>query len=261
MKRLLDPGSSEATPSPRGDRLGDDEARELRGLFRGVEPVGDLSAMEARVRARLPASPPPAGSVGSWGGAAMIGALLGAALVAAVLWTGKPWRSAAPDRPSPAASVTEVPLPARDSPAAPAAPAPATVPQGPPATSTAPTARRAAHSRARSRDPAAAVASCDREPLDTAVVVDAVAALRRDQDPDRALLLLDYYLKKRPDGALAEEAMALSIEAAVRRDQGGALTRAYKYLGHYPSGRYASYARSVTESAGRDTGREMEWLK
>ena len=64
-------------------------------------------------------------------------------------------------------------------------------------------------------------------------------------------MLLTYYLDRRPDGTLAEEALALSIEAAIRRGQGGEQAFARRYLARFPDGRYAGYARQVRRSGQR----------
>src|SRR4051812_9722589 len=52
-------------------------------------------------------------------------------------------------------------------------------------------------------------------PEDAAPVLAAVRALRRDHQPARARALLDAYLRRHPSGTLAQEALALSIEAAL----------------------------------------------
>ena len=52
---------------------------------------------------------------------------------------------------------------------------------------------------------------------DPSQVAEAVRALRKQGDPARAQALLDQYLKANPHGALAEDALALSIEAAAAR--------------------------------------------
>jgi outer membrane protein assembly factor BamD (BamD/ComL family) len=67
-------------------------------------------------------------------------------------------------------------------------------------------------------------------------------ALRQDGQPDRAARSLDEYLKRHPDGELAEEALALSIEAATMRGDPRAKDIASRYLAKYPSGRFRSAA-------------------
>lgn len=74
------------------------------------------------------------------------------------------------------------------------------------------------------------------------LVFDSMRALRRDGHPDRAARLLDEYLRRYPNGALAEEALALSIEAAVQRGDSRARELADRYLARYPSGQFQKAA-------------------
>jgi hypothetical protein len=78
---------------------------------------------------------------------------------------------------------------------------------------------------------------------DTTPVLAAMRALRRDHDPARARGLLATYLAQHPSGALAEEALALSIEAAVAHRDGDAGALAQRYLRLYPSGPFSALAR------------------
>jgi hypothetical protein len=80
---------------------------------------------------------------------------------------------------------------------------------------------------------------------DPALVVSAIQALRQDHDPDRAGRLLAAYLKTNPRGALAEEAVALSIEAADARHNPAAAAFAERYVNEYPHGRFRSVAERV----------------
>jgi hypothetical protein len=73
---------------------------------------------------------------------------------------------------------------------------------------------------------------------DPSLVVSAIQALRQDQDPARASRLLAAYLRTYPHGALAEEAIALSFEAADARKNPAAATFAQRYLRDYPQGRF-----------------------
>jgi outer membrane protein assembly factor BamD (BamD/ComL family) len=62
-------------------------------------------------------------------------------------------------------------------------------------------------------------------------------ALRRDHNPARARALLESYLGEHPSGALAEEALAMSIEAALaRQDVADAHRLAARYVRLYPTG-------------------------
>jgi len=77
---------------------------------------------------------------------------------------------------------------------------------------------------------------------DPSQVAEAVRALRKQGDAARAQTLLDQYLKANPHGALAEDALALSIEAAAARKDPRAADYARRYLSRYPNGRFKSVA-------------------
>lgn len=80
---------------------------------------------------------------------------------------------------------------------------------------------------------------------DPSQVAEAVRALRKQGDAARAQALLDQYLKSNPRGALAEDALALSIEAAAARKDPRAADYARRYLARYPNGRFKSVAERV----------------
>ncbi|HVY30527.1 MAG TPA: hypothetical protein VHB79_28405 [Polyangiaceae bacterium] len=80
---------------------------------------------------------------------------------------------------------------------------------------------------------------------DPTPVAEAVRALRKQGDAARAQALLDQYLKSNPHGALSEDALALSIEAAAARKDPRAADYARRYLARYPNGRF----RQVAERA------------
>ena len=71
---------------------------------------------------------------------------------------------------------------------------------------------------------------------DPSLVIDAIRALRQEHDPIAAKKLLSEYLKVCPDGALSEEALALSIEAAAV---------AARYLEEVPNGQCRRAAELV----------------
>jgi hypothetical protein len=77
------------------------------------------------------------------------------------------------------------------------------------------------------------------------LLVDAMLALRRARDFQRAGALLEQYLTKYPRGALREEAIALAVEAAAartdfpRRDYWAAV-----YLKDYPAGRFRGFVEA-----------------
>ena len=80
---------------------------------------------------------------------------------------------------------------------------------------------------------------------DPSQVAEAVRALRKQGDAARAQALLDQYLKANPRGALAEDALALSIEAAAARKDPRAADYARRYLAKYPNGRFKTVAERV----------------
>jgi TolA-binding protein len=138
----------------------------------------------------------------------------------------------------PVASVTAAPAPLVAQPTAPATPpptaneaAPSPVDEAPSEAAPAPSAKRAV--------------SAPRAGEDPTQVAEAVRALRKQGDYARAQALLDRYLKSNPRGALAEDALALSIEAAAARKDPRAADYARRYLARYPSGRF----RAVAERA------------
>ena len=117
-----------------------------------------------------------------------------------------------------------------------AAPEPEPVAPPEPMAAPAPQPAPALHARApRSEDPARVVA--------------ALRVLRQDHDPDRAGRLLAAYLHTYPHGALAEEATALSIEAADARHSPAALGFARRYLREFPQGRFHQTAERVLARA------------
>jgi hypothetical protein len=80
---------------------------------------------------------------------------------------------------------------------------------------------------------------------DPSLVVSAIQALRQDHDPARASRLLADYLRTYPHGALVEEAIALSFEAADARKSPAAASFAERYLRDYPQGRFSAAAERV----------------
>jgi hypothetical protein len=77
---------------------------------------------------------------------------------------------------------------------------------------------------------------------ETQAVLAGMRALRLDHDPVRARMLLARYLGRHPNGALAEEALALSIEAAVAHHDGDAVALGARYLRRYPAGPFRALA-------------------
>jgi hypothetical protein len=90
--------------------------------------------------------------------------------------------------------------------------------------------------------PSAKRAGKPRAGEDPSLVAEAVRALRKQGDAARAQALLDQYLRANPHGALAEDALALSIEAAAARKDPRAADYARRYLARYPNGRFHGVA-------------------
>lgn len=80
---------------------------------------------------------------------------------------------------------------------------------------------------------------------EAAMVAAAVKVLRGDQDAKRAHDLFEEYLREYPQGLLAEEALALAVEAAGAHDDPQAARLGTEYLRRYPTGRF----RGVAEQA------------
>jgi hypothetical protein len=74
------------------------------------------------------------------------------------------------------------------------------------------------------------------------LVFGAMQALRREGKPERAAKLLEEYRRRYPKGVLGEEALALSVEAAVERGDPRAKALAESYLARYPNGQFRQAA-------------------
>jgi hypothetical protein len=161
--------------------------------------------------------------------AVVFGVLLVAAGATAAATVGHRWMQqrrhplAPPAAPAPVESQTHAAAPRVGIAAAPPAPFSASAPE--------PRRSHTSRARGRSEDPSA--------------VVNALEALRKQRDPERAAKLLAGYLAAYPKGALAEEALALSIEAATVRHDPAASEFARRYLREYPTGRFRETAHAV----------------
>jgi hypothetical protein len=125
---------------------------------------------------------------------------------------------------------------------APLVPPPSEAPAPPPSETAAPASRSPDTPSARLRSPAKAAALHDGE--DPTPVLEAIRALREEGDAARAGELLAGYLRAHPRGVLAEDALALSIEAAAaRHDARAAADLGRRYLAQFPRGRYRAFAQ------------------
>ena len=203
-------------------------------LVSSVDPLPVSRSRMRRVRRRLDERRRGVGSK-LLRPAVVVGMLLGLTAVAAATWgtiRAVRSRAAEPVSETPTATPVHVEAPKRAVPAlvttppASAEPEPASKPEKP-----AP------------RAPAANASS------EAALVQGAVAALRRDRDPEKATRLLDEYRKRNPGGALSEEALALAMEAALVRKDPRAVKLARQYLANYPNGRFRQMAMRALRPA------------
>ena len=84
---------------------------------------------------------------------------------------------------------------------------------------------------------------------DPSRLVEAVRALRIDDDPARGERLALEYLRVYPRGALTEEALAVAIEAGARRQDARTDRLAERYLRTYPDGRFRRVADQALQRA------------
>jgi hypothetical protein len=84
---------------------------------------------------------------------------------------------------------------------------------------------------------------------DTASVMEAMRALRLENNPVRARGLLAHYLDRHPNGTLADEALAMTIQAAVAHHEADAPVLAARYLKLHPQGPFRALAQQTLSAA------------
>jgi hypothetical protein len=186
--------------------------------------------------------------------AIVLGVLVGCgAFASAALGPWRGWIGRAYERLVPRASSVTTPTVATSRPrvrAAVVSPLALGEPAQPPAPSVAPPppappAPRELAAAPRTRRVAPALSSLQSTPeaeTESQLVLEAMRALRLEKNPVRASGLLAKYLERNPNGALAEEALALSIEAAVAHHDGDAAALGARYVRRYPSGPFRALA-------------------
>ena len=86
---------------------------------------------------------------------------------------------------------------------------------------------------------------------DPSLLVQATRALRVDRDPELARSLAKRYLDRQPRGALADEALAISIEAAIDHHDADAAALSIRYLAQFPHGSFRALAERTLASSQR----------
>ncbi len=84
---------------------------------------------------------------------------------------------------------------------------------------------------------------------DPSLLVGATHALRVDRDPELARALAKRYLDRQPKGALADEALAISIEAAIDHRDADAAALSARYLAQFPHGSFRALAERTLASS------------
>lgn len=262
---------AEPTRILEGDGGGTGEAR-TRALLGALGKTRVSASAKARVRAALAAEPRARRATTGWLVPALAAAMLLATAIAGAsghIGRHLPFvESGAHDGPShpekiptaasPTASMvhaapavptppSEAEAPMADAPPSPPASVEAPSVPAPPPVVRAPEPPRAPPARASAAPAPEAPAAPALAPASYGgdLVVSAMRALRKENDPAKASRLLAEYRGAHAHGPLDEEAAALAIEAGLRLGDGSAPRHAKAYLERYPEGRFSRLAESA----------------
>jgi len=224
------------------------------GLLRGAEPYRTPAGRKQRVQLRLGHTPRRRAPLVLRLAVAGIVLCGGAAVVSAAMGHWPQWAARAYERvvgrppvaPAPARVHAARHLETRRAPApAPAAAAEVPWPEIPLDPIADAAARRPVRAAPAPARPSRAATPPAPSSEDTTAVSAAMRALRVEHNPVRARSLLARYLGEHPNGNLAEEALALSIEAALAHHDGDVAALANRYLRLYPRGSFQTLARDA----------------
>ena len=86
---------------------------------------------------------------------------------------------------------------------------------------------------------------------DPSLLIQATHALRVDRDPKLARALANRYLEWHPRGVLADEALAISIEAAIENNDADVRALSAQYLAQFPRGSFRGLAERALAPSDR----------
>ena len=235
MKRLRDEITSDDPAVARAADIVRDAPRIPRDDER-------LERVAARIRAANEAGPRPRGGARTAVTISAVGVAI-LLLLGYALLRPRPPAAAPPAPPAVAAPPPAIPPPTPAPPRADASPLQAPPPRAsdtPPQlspSSPAPPAAPPSTARGPRKAKLAPAPIVDLEG-EAALVRRATEALRRDHDPARAMDLLREYRRRHPNGALADEALYLTVEAGRATGDPDTAARAREYVARFPDGRF-----------------------